>query len=1511
VNKAATHQPLASGLHRSAVVQELSRRNTPATAAEHAALLNRASDQRASAANKAVLLHLQRQYGNNYVNQVLQQGQQRSIPPSSPTGIQTKLTIGPAGDKYEREADRVAAAVVETINTPSPPAAGVGPSVRAKRNTEEGQQTKSQISSLQREVMPDAEELRAQMKPAPARHKQEPEDEMLKGLQMKPASPAKIDHKEDDESKHPIQKKSHPRASSRVQEDHEEDNVAQLQPFARNPHVPGLGEAPLDLETSIQDVRGRGRPLPTHIRAPMEQAFGADFSGVKVHTDSHADYLNRAIQARAFTTGQEVFFRQGEFALGSKRGQELLAHELTHVVQQNGRKTDPNPDSNQNRNDKQLPAPAQSNQIDTPPRPAEPTSSPITDANAAEDLLAEPGDAGLQENEAAQQEPASDAAPQSAETDPGFQDVVRQARNVATAQQDHPPATIKSSEAQAAAIPPSNEVVSKAQDKQVDEMEQAQTPTFNAEDFKAALKSRLSEITPKDLKAAEDFKNSNKLESIKNDVTSKVKTAEQDSKGPLEEKSSQSPDISGIPAKPVSPLPPNPPGDLPSIISPEQAAPKAKGQSEVEGPAIARSQALDQQLSAAGITEEQLLKSNEPDFQAALDSKKAAQAHSQIAPQAYRQGEHAQILQAQASAASASKDKLQGMHGSRSQALVGVTGRQVDGKGRDEQKRTRIADDIDKIYQDTKTTVDTKLVQLSTDVIAAFDSGAANAKNFFERYVAQEMEAYKNKRYAEWGPFGWLRWIADQFTGLPAEVNRFYEEGRNQYIIIMDEVIEKVAIIVATGLNDAMNEVSKGREQIKRYVASLPEDLRQIGVEAAEGIQSQFDGLQQAVQNHQDELVGLLAQKYKENLDAIDARIKELQEANKGLIQKAIDFIVGVITTIIELGKLLLQVLARVAASIGKILLDPIGFLSNLFNALKQGFLNFVKNIAKYLSQGLLGWLTGALAGVNIQMPKNLEDTQGIFGMVMGVLGITYESIRAKAVRRLGRDGEQKASHLEQSLEMFRILATQGVVGVWQVIKDRLGDLKKMVLDPITQFLTTTVIEAGVGLLIGMMTPASSFIRACKAIYDILKFVIERAQQIIALINSILDAVGLVADGAIEQASLKVETTLAEAIPLAIGFMASILGLGDIGQKVQAMLQKMRRPIDRAIDWVIDQGLKAYRNAGKKFNKGKVSRRLANGNKKKRSKGTRTVNNKNSRQIKKSGNHRRSVNKPSTDNRSSPHKQKLFEAASKMLKQIAKKSKTTADVEKHFPSLIRKFSLKRIEWVNLGKPTACIEFEINPKGKIFNITNLIHIIAPNAAIEPDQGTPVLKTAQILYPEGSENVGVEMSVTLGPPHRHKVGTGGPPTVDALSGLFYYLPTDPKLKNNSKFVKGHLLNHNLGGPGTADNLFPITAQANKEHLNIAEEYVKDSVSKGYLVFYHVTILPGESFFEHRNSGWINSIINIIVGVKCASGKIQNLYEASFSSVYKGPRQFRAAKINPNNKVGKRVSDKRKKR
>ena len=99
----------------------------------------------------------------------------------------------------------------------------------------------------------------------------------------------------------------------------------------------GPSEGRLELvERSIEQARGGGLGLDHRTQGQMESAFGADFSGVRIHTDSRADSLNHSLSARAFATGRDVFFRQGEYDPGSSGGRELLAHELTHVVQQTG-----------------------------------------------------------------------------------------------------------------------------------------------------------------------------------------------------------------------------------------------------------------------------------------------------------------------------------------------------------------------------------------------------------------------------------------------------------------------------------------------------------------------------------------------------------------------------------------------------------------------------------------------------------------------------------------------------------------------------------------------------------------------------------------------------------------------------------------------------------------------------------------------------------------------------------------------------------------------------------------------------------------------------------------------------------------------------------------------------------------------------------------------------------------------------------------------------------------------
>lgn len=97
-------------------------------------------------------------------------------------------------------------------------------------------------------------------------------------------------------------------------------------------------EAATNLASPIDDATRRGgQPLPPDSRHFMESRFGSDFSMVRVHADARADEMARHLQARAFTTGNHVFFAAGEFQPDHEPGQHLLAHELTHVVQGSGR----------------------------------------------------------------------------------------------------------------------------------------------------------------------------------------------------------------------------------------------------------------------------------------------------------------------------------------------------------------------------------------------------------------------------------------------------------------------------------------------------------------------------------------------------------------------------------------------------------------------------------------------------------------------------------------------------------------------------------------------------------------------------------------------------------------------------------------------------------------------------------------------------------------------------------------------------------------------------------------------------------------------------------------------------------------------------------------------------------------------------------------------------------------------------------------------------------------------
>jgi hypothetical protein len=190
-------------------------------------------------ARPADILALQRVAGNRAVSRL----------------IQTRLTVGAVGDRYEQEAGRVAEQVAN-----------------GQRSAVSGQ------AGVQR---------------------QEEEEE----VQTKPLAPRK-----------------------------EEEETIQTSRAA----AAGDFEASSEFESQLSATRGEGHPLPANVRGQMEAGFGADLSDVRVHTGSQAAQLNRQVSARAFTHGKDIYLGAGQPDFASQEGKRLLAHELTHTIQQTG-----------------------------------------------------------------------------------------------------------------------------------------------------------------------------------------------------------------------------------------------------------------------------------------------------------------------------------------------------------------------------------------------------------------------------------------------------------------------------------------------------------------------------------------------------------------------------------------------------------------------------------------------------------------------------------------------------------------------------------------------------------------------------------------------------------------------------------------------------------------------------------------------------------------------------------------------------------------------------------------------------------------------------------------------------------------------------------------------------------------------------------------------------------------------------------------------------------------------
>jgi hypothetical protein len=254
----------------------------------------------------------------------------------------------------------------------------------------------------------------------------------------------------------------------------------------------------------------------------------------------------------------------------------------------------------------------------------------------------------------------------------------------------------------------------------------------------------------------------------------------------------------------------------------------------------------------------------------------------------------------------------------------------------------------------------------------------------------------------------------------------------------------------------------------------------------------------------------------------------------------------------------------KTGAALQSILRNPLPFVRNLVRAAKLGFQNFAAGFLGHLKAGLIDWLTGSLPGIYIPAAFTLPE---IAKFAFSVLGLSWANIRQKLVRATS---ETFVKALETGFDIVVTLVREGPGAAWDKIKEQLANLKDMVIGGIIDFVVDAVVKKAIPKLIAMFIPGAGFISAIISIYDTVMVFVNKIKRIVQVVRGFIDSIVAIAAGNVGAAAGRVENALAGVLSLAINFLAGFAGLGKVADKVMGVINKVRAPIDKALDWLVN-----------------------------------------------------------------------------------------------------------------------------------------------------------------------------------------------------------------------------------------------------------------------------------------------------------------------------------------------------
>jgi phage-related protein len=517
----------------------------------------------------------------------------------------------------------------------------------------------------------------------------------------------------------------------------------------------------------------------------------------------------------------------------------------------------------------------------------------------------------------------------------------------------------------------------------------------------------------------------------------------------------------------------------------------------------------------------------------------------------------------------------------------------------------------------------------------------------------------------------------------------------------------------------------------------------------------------------------------------------------------------------------------RAGEQLTAILKAPGRFINNVMTAIGTGVRQFAGNFGEHFKTGVIEWLTGALSTVPITLPAKW-DIKGFFSLVAQILGLTYENIKSRVIGKFPQ-AAKVFDAVEAGFKYLKMLINLDFSGLWEELKGKLADLKDSIIGAIRNWSIVNIIKEGVVWLLSLMNPASALVKALKLIADLIFWLIDNLQRIKTFILSVYDAVSKIAAGILGPAANAIEKAMARSLPVVISFVASAIGLGGIGEAVRGVIQKLTAPINKMIDALID---KIVAFAKKIWGKTKEGAK-ATGKKAKEIK-EKLLNWWSERQGFSSadGGKHELFYKGEAANAalwvaSSPQPlekflQKKIDSSGdgeqvKVARRALKLYKTVLKTEGQLDRLQKKSSKtdaerKKIKSLVLSLRTQLKSVSDELKKVDFSAASTVQT---QVTFSPGKPKSVLALPLSYLPGNTKG---------SPPSQDPPGWAHAAELNALEG------------SSGEWVRGHLLNDNLHGPGKADNLVPITKSMNASMESQVEGPAKAALrTKKELLFY----------------------------------------------------------------------------